>query len=104
LKKKGVYTMKKMPGITIAICLMLMTFLSGPVLAESGMDVAIPQAEQQGQEQYSDQTDTNANVQSMSGNVSISKRNKAKLEVEQQKQLMLDQIRQERAAGASQQQ
>jgi hypothetical protein len=83
---------------------MLLTFLSSFVFAESGLDVATPQAGEQRQEQSSYQTDTNANTQSTSsGNVSISKRNKAKLELEQQKILRQEQINTEKAAEAAQQ-
>lgn len=95
--------MKKTSTITVAIGIMLLTFLCALVFAESGLDTATPQAGEQGQEQASDQTTTNANPQSMSGNVSISKRNKAKLELEQQKKLKQEQINTEKAAAATQQ-
>jgi hypothetical protein len=95
--------MKKTSTITVAIGTMLLTFLSAVVFAESGLDVATPQADELRQEQSSDQTNTNANAQSMSGHVSISKRNKAKLELDQQKILKQEQINTEKAAEAAQQ-
>jgi uncharacterized membrane-anchored protein len=95
--------MKKTSTITVVIGIMLLTFLCALVLAESGLDVATPQAGEQSQERSSDQTNTNANPQSMSGHVSISKRNKAKLELEQQKILKQEQINTEKAAEAAQQ-
>ncbi|MGC1456238.1 MAG: hypothetical protein WA946_13715 [Nitrospirota bacterium] len=84
---------------TIVIGIMLLTFISAFVLAKSGLDVATPQAEEQVQEKPSDQT--SANSQPTSGNVSISKRNKAKLELEQQKKLRQEQIDKEKAAEAA---
>ena len=87
--------------LTIAIGIMLMTFPGAVVLAESALDVATPKAEEQRQENPSDQT--NANSQAISGNISISKRNKAKLELEQQKILKQEQINKEKAAEAAQQ-
>ena len=96
--------MKITSKITGAIGIMLLTFLSPLVFAESGLDVATPLAGEQRQEQSSGQTDTNASSQSASsGNVSISKRNKAKLELEQQKRLKQEQINAEKAAEAAQQ-
>ena len=87
--------------LTIAIGIMLMTFPGAIVLAESGLDVATPKVEEQRQENLSDQT--NVNSQAISGNVSISKRNKAKLELEQQKILKQEQINKEKAAETVQQ-
>jgi len=85
--------------LTIAFGIMLLTFISSLVLAESGLDVATPAAKEQNQERSSDKTDTN--IQSLPDNVSISKHNKAMLEVEQQKELRQDQITKERAAEAA---
>jgi hypothetical protein len=93
--------MKKTSTITVAIGIMLLTFLSAFVFAESGLDVATPKAEGQRQENLSDQT--NVNTQDISGNVSISKRNKAKLELEQQKILKQERINKEKAAETVQQ-
>jgi uncharacterized membrane-anchored protein len=95
--------MKKTSTLTVAIGIMLLMFLCAVVLAESGLDVAAPQAVEQSQEQSTDQNDTNAKAQPMSGNVSISKRNKAKLELEQQKKLKQEQINTEKAAEATKQ-
>jgi len=86
--------------LTIAIGIMLLTFPSALVFAESGPDVATQKAEEQRQEQPADLGD--ANSQATSGNVSISKRNKAKLELEQQKKLRQEQIDKEKAAEAAQ--
>ena len=95
--------MKRTSTITVAIGIMLLTFLSTIVLAESGLNNAIQPAEEQSQEQSSDQANTNTNAQAMSGDISISKRNKAKLELEQQKKLRQEQINTEKAAEATQQ-
>jgi hypothetical protein len=95
--RRELMTMKK--TLTIACGIMLMTLISALVLAETGHDVATPQAEEQLQEQPSDQT--SANAQSTLGRVSISKRNKAKLELEHQKLLMQEQIEKEKAAEAA---
>jgi biopolymer transport protein ExbD len=92
--------MKKI--FAIALGIMLLTFVSALVFAESPLDVATPKAGDQQQEQPSDQTDVNA--QSTPGNVSISKRNKAKLELEQQKKLKQEQIQKEKAAETAPQQ
>jgi hypothetical protein len=87
--------------LTLVIGTMLLAFISSLALAGSGRDVATPQAEEQRQEQPADPA--NANTQSTSGNVSISKRNKAKLELEQVKKLRQEQIDKEKAAEAAQQ-
>jgi hypothetical protein len=87
---------------TATIAITLLMFISAFVLAESGLDVATPRAEEQLQELPSDQTNANSQYMS-SGNVSISRRNKAKLELEQQKKLRQEQIDKEKAAEAAQQ-
>jgi len=87
--------------LTLAIGIMLLAFMSSLALAGSGLDVATPQVEERPQEQPADPA--NANTQSTSGNVSISKRNKAKLELEQQKKLRQEQIDREKAADSVQQ-
>jgi hypothetical protein len=87
--------------LTIAIGIMLLTFPGALVFAKSGLDVATPKAEEQSREQPSDLANTNS--QATSGNVSISKRNKAKLELEQQKILKQKQINKEKAAETVQQ-
>ncbi len=83
---------------TIAIGIMLLTFVSALVLAKSGLTIATPQAEGQLREQPSIQS--NEKARSTSGNASISRRNKAKLELKQQRILRQEQINKEKAAEA----
>jgi uncharacterized protein YxeA len=91
--------MKKI--VTIVIGIILLAHFGVIAFAESNLTVATPQSQEKSKEQPAEQV--NDRSSSTPDNVWLSKRNKAKLELEQQKKMKQDQIDKEKAAEAAQQ-
>jgi len=86
----------------IAAATMLSAFLCSAVFAATSQDAATPQGDEKCKEQTADQA-ASSQSPAPSSPAGLSKRNKAKMELEQQKALRQDTILQERAAETASQ-
>ncbi len=82
----------------IAITVMQLFLLTALALAGTGLDVATPRADVQAQGEQVDQT---ASSPAAPANASLSRRNKARLDVQEEKKLRQEKIKAEKAREAA---